>query len=134
MAYLTPVQTTWNNLSPALKAVLLMLVLLKAAQPAQTKSPEIALKPVPVAKGSLGGVYRMNSYPANSLTGPLLYLPTSITLESSDSVAVRTCGSTAGSVLPASDVDTAFWTKLAIASSESVPPGRLAMSPPTGSW
>src|SRR5258705_359734 len=28
MAYFTPVQNTWNNLSPALKAVLLMFVLL----------------------------------------------------------------------------------------------------------
>jgi hypothetical protein len=36
----------------------------------------------------------MNSYPANSLTGPLLYLPTSITLLSSESVAVRAWGST----------------------------------------
>jgi hypothetical protein len=52
----------------------------------------------------------MYSYPANSLTGPLLYLASSITLVSSESVAVRTCGSTAGSVLPASEIDTAFWT------------------------
>src|ERR1700680_2789792 len=107
MAYFTPVQTTWNNLSPALKAVLLMLVLLKAAQPAQTKSPEIALKPVPVAKGSLGGAYRMNSYPANSLTGTLLYLPTRITLEASEGVAVTTWARPPGSVLPASPIDTA---------------------------
>jgi hypothetical protein len=35
-----------NNLSPALKAVLLMFVLLNAAQPAQTKSPEISVKAV----------------------------------------------------------------------------------------
>jgi hypothetical protein len=109
-AYFTPVQNTCNNLSPALKAVLLMFVLLIAVQPAQTKSPEISLKPVPGAKGLLGGAYRMNSYPANSLMGPLLYLPTSITLELLESVAVRTCGSTAGSVLPASVMDTAFWT------------------------
>src|SRR5260370_3455222 len=99
MAYFAPVQNTWNSLSPALKAVLLMFVLLIAAQPAQTKSPEISLKPVPAAKGLLGGVYRMNSYPANSLTRPLLYLPTSITLESSGSVAVRTVGSTDCTVL-----------------------------------
>src|ERR1700732_4065865 len=109
-AYFTPVQNTWNNLSPALKAVLLMLVLLNAAQPAQTKSPAISLKPVPGAKGLLGGANRMNSYPANSLSGPLVYLPTSITLLLSESVAVRVCGSTAGSVLPASPIDTAFWT------------------------
>jgi hypothetical protein len=83
------------GLSPALKAVLLIFVLI-AAQPAQTKSPEISLKPVPAANGLLGGAYRMNSYPANSLTGPLLYLPTSITLLSSESVAVRAWGSTAG--------------------------------------
>jgi hypothetical protein len=70
MAYFTPVQNTWNNLSPALKAGLLMLVLLNAVQPAQTKSPEISLKPVPVAKKLLGGAYRMNSYPANSLPAP----------------------------------------------------------------
>src|SRR6266436_1993888 len=134
MAYFTPVQNTWNNLSPALKAALLMFVLLIAAQPAQTKSPEISLNPAPGAKGLLGGAYRMNSYPANSLSGPLLYLPTSITLESSDSVAVTTCGSTAGSVLPASAIDTAFWTKLPMTSSESVPPARLVMSPPTWNW
>jgi len=42
-------QNTWNCLSPALKAVLLMLVLLIAAQPAQTKSPEMSVKPVLVA-------------------------------------------------------------------------------------
>src|ERR1700730_17506603 len=108
--YLTPVQNTCNVLSPAPKAVLLISVLLKAAQPAQTKLPAISLKPVPAAKGLLGGAYRMYSYPANSLTGPLLYLASSITLVSSDSVAVSTCGSTAGSVLPASAIDTAFWT------------------------
>src|ERR1700687_6414043 len=102
MVYLTPVQNTWNNMSPALKALLLMFVLLIAAQPAQTSSPAISLKPVRGAKGLLGGAYRMNSYPANSLTGPLLYLETSITLVLSESVAVRTCGSTAGRVLPAS--------------------------------
>src|ERR1700686_1560851 len=106
MAYFTPVQNTWNNLSPALKAVLLMLVLLIATQAAQTKSPAISLKPVRGAKGLLGGAYRMNSYPANSLNGPLLYLPTSITLELSESVAVRNCGSTAGSGLPQSVMDT----------------------------
>jgi hypothetical protein len=42
--------TNWrvspNNLSPALKAVLLMFVLLNAAQPAQTKSPEISVRAV----------------------------------------------------------------------------------------
>src|SRR5258708_31348245 len=122
MAYFAPVQNTWNSLSPALKAVLLMLVLLIAAQPAQTKSPAISLKPVPVAKGLLGGAYRMNSYPANSLSGPLLYLPTSITLESLDSVAVRTRGSSAREVLPASVTDTAFWASLPMASDEIVPP------------
>src|SRR6266481_413624 len=110
MVYFTPVQNTWNSLSPALKAVLLMFVLLTAAQPAQTKPPPISIKPVRGANGLLGGAYRMNSYPLKSLTGPLLYLPTSITLELSESVAVRTCGSTAGSVLPPSVVDTAFWT------------------------
>src|SRR3984893_6653409 len=110
MAYFTPVQNTWNDLSPALNAALLMFVLLMAAQPAQTKSPAISLKPVRGAKGLLGGAYWMNSYPANSLTGQLLYLATAITLELSDSVAVRTCGSTAGSVLPASPIATAFWT------------------------
>src|SRR6266404_6686479 len=110
MAYFTPVQNTWNNLSPALKAVLLMFVLLIAAQPVQTKSPAISLNPAPGPKRLLGGAYRMNSYPANSLSGPLLYLPTSITLELSESVAVRTCGSTAGRMLPASPIDTAFRT------------------------
>src|SRR5229473_7118093 len=80
MEYFTPVQNTCNVLSPALKAVLLMFVLLIAAQPAQTKFPAISLKPVPRAKGLLGGAYRMYSYPANSLTGPLLYLASSITL------------------------------------------------------
>src|SRR5258708_22453306 len=110
MAYFTTGRNAWINLSPAMKAVLLMLVLLIVAQPAQTKSPPISLKPVSGAKGLLGGAYRMNSYPANSLNGPLLYLPTSITLELSESVAVRTCGSTAGSVLPASPIDTAFRT------------------------
>src|SRR5260370_36482983 len=108
--YLTPVQNTCNILSLAMNAVLLIFVLLIAAQPAQTKSPEISLKPVPAAKGLLGDAKRMYSYPANSLTGPLLYLPSSITLVSSESVAVRTCGSIAGSVLPASASDTAFWT------------------------
>src|ERR1700687_3514611 len=92
-AYFTPVQNTWNNLSPASKAVLLMFVLLIAAQLAHTKSPAISLKPVPGAKRLLGGAYRMNSYPANSLSGPLLYFPTSITLELSERVAVRSHGS-----------------------------------------
>src|ERR1700722_18695651 len=110
MAYFTPVQNTWSDLSPALKAVLLMFVLLIAAQPAQTKSPAISLKPVPGAKALLGGAYRMNSYPANSLSGPLLYLPASITLELLESVAVRTCGNTAGNVLPVTTTATAFWT------------------------
>src|SRR5260370_14839812 len=110
MAYFAPVQNTWNSLSPALKAVLLMLVLLIAAQPAQTKSPPISVKPVPAAKGLLGGAYRMNSYPANSLSGPLLYLPTSITLLLLERVAVRVYGRTARSVLPARPRDTAFWT------------------------
>jgi hypothetical protein len=45
--YFTPVQNTLKNLSRALKAVLSMFVLLIAAQPSQTKSPEISLKPVP---------------------------------------------------------------------------------------
>src|SRR3981081_3899651 len=130
MAYFTPVQNTWNNLSPALKAVLLMFVLLRAAQPAQTKSPAISLKPVPGAKGLLGGAYRMNSYPANSLTGPLLYLPTSITLALLESVAVRICGNTAGSVLPASPIDTAFWTKLPVGATRNVPPTRMGVAPP----
>src|SRR5882757_10305364 len=129
--YFTPVQKTCNILSPALKAVLLMFVLLIAAQPAQTKSPEISLKPVPAAKALLGGAYCMYSYPANSLSGPLLYLPTSITLELLESVAVRTCGSTAGNVLPASPNDTESRTKLPIASSESVPPAKLGISPPS---
>src|SRR5258708_26169469 len=105
MAYFAPVQNTWNSLSPALKAVLLMFVLLIAAQPAQTKSPAISLKPVPAAKGLLGGAYRMNSYPAKSLTGPLLYLPISITLVLSEFVAVRTCGRPPVSVLPANPLD-----------------------------
>jgi hypothetical protein len=52
--YFTPVQKTWNSLSPALKAVLLMFVLLIAVQPAQTKFPEASLKPVPAPKGLLG--------------------------------------------------------------------------------
>src|SRR5882757_195295 len=134
MAYFTPVQNTWNSLSPALNAVLLMFVLLIAAQPAQTNSPPMSTKPVRGAKGLLGGAYRMNSYPANNLTGPWLYLPTSITLELLESVAVRTWGSTAGSVLPASPIDTAFRTELPMASSDKVPPARLAMSPPIWSW
>src|SRR5260370_15755833 len=125
MAYVTPVQKTWNNLSPALKAVLLMFVPLIAAQAAQTKSPPISRNPVPGANRLLGGAYRMNSYPANSLSGPLLYFPTSITLVLSDSIAVRTVRSTAVSVLPVTATATAVWTELPIASTENLPPPKL---------